>query len=113
MENTKEPCIICFEENQEKIFFDCNHSICLVCYSKLLQNDNATCPICRKKIDNFVQPVSVSIPIPEPIVIIEDRQREPEQREESNRRLRSFMNCMSLFCLLGAVTVLISISMKG
>ena len=37
MENTEEPCIICFEENKEKIFFDCNHSICLVCYSKILQ----------------------------------------------------------------------------
>ena len=41
------------KENQEKIFFDCKHSICLVCYSKLLQTDNAVCPICRKKVDNY------------------------------------------------------------
>jgi len=63
MENTEEPCIICFEEDQEKILFDCNHSICLVCYSKLLENDNVLCPICRRQIEyNCVNRMSISIP---------------------------------------------------
>jgi hypothetical protein len=79
MENTAEPCIICFEENQEKILFDCNHSICLLCYSKLLQNDNVTCPICRKKVDNYVKPVCISIPVsvpvPVPNYIVSERTR--------------------------------------
>lgn len=70
MENTEEPCIICFEENKEKILFDCNHSICLFCYSKLLENNNAMCPICRKRIDNYMEPMNISIaiqniPVPE------------------------------------------------
>ena len=78
MENTEEPCIICFEENQEKILFDCNHSICLVCYSKLLENDNVICPICRTIIDNPVKPMSISVAIPIPnisnhIIVQRDR----------------------------------------
>ena len=81
MENTKEPCIICFEENQEKIVFDCSHSICLVCYSKLLENYNVICPICRTIIENPVKPISTSVSILvhnnpnliNPIVIQRDR----------------------------------------
>jgi hypothetical protein len=63
MENTKETCIICFEENQEKIVFDCSHSICLMCYSKLLENNNVICPICRTIIENPVKPISTAIAI--------------------------------------------------
>jgi hypothetical protein len=79
MENTKEPCIICFEENQEKIVFDCSHYICLVCYSKLLENYNVICPMCRTIIENTVKPISTSVAIlihndPNPIhPIIQDR----------------------------------------
>ena len=63
MENTEETCIICFEENQEKIVFDCSHFICLMCYSKLLENNNVICPICRTIIENPVKPISTSIAI--------------------------------------------------
>jgi hypothetical protein len=69
MENSKEPCIICFEENKEKILFDCNHSTCLVCYSKLLENvNNVSCPVCREKIDNLAKVIYIPIlNSPEPI----------------------------------------------
>jgi hypothetical protein len=67
MENTDEPCIICFEENQEKIVFDCSHSICLVCYNKLLENYNVICPICRTIIENTVKPISTSVAILIPV----------------------------------------------
>lgn len=80
MENTEETCIICFEENQEKIVFDCSHSICLMCYSKLLENNNVICPICRTILENPVKPISTSVSIPilvhndiNPIVIQRDR----------------------------------------
>lgn len=77
MENPKEPCIICFEENQEKIVFDCSHSICLVCYSKLLENYNVICPICRTIIENPVKPVAILVHnnpnLINPIIIQRDR----------------------------------------
>lgn len=76
MENTEETCIICLEENQEKIVFDCSHFICLMCYSKLLENNNVICPICRTIIENLVKPISTSIAIPNdtnPILIQRDR----------------------------------------
>ena len=76
MENTEETCIICFEENQEKIVFDCSHFICLICYSKLLENNNVICPICRTIIENPVKPISTSIAISNdtnPILIETDR----------------------------------------
>ena len=99
MENTKEACIICFEENQEKILFDCNHSICLVCYSKLLKNDNVLCPICRKEIDRYVNSVYISVPnlVPVPIVagsITEERSR---------------IRWKGVMCLVGLVLVVIII----
>ena len=97
MENTKESCIICFEENQEKILFDCNHSICLFCYSKLLENDNVICPICRKIIDIPVKPKSsyVAIPIPvhnAPNSIIVQRDR---------------MGWKGIFCLISVLVIVI------
>ena len=97
MENTKESCIICFEENQEKILFDCNHSICLFCYSKLLENDNVICPICRKIIDIPVKPKCscVAIPIPvhnAPNLIIVQRDR---------------MGWKGIFCLISVMVIVI------
>jgi hypothetical protein len=79
----KEPCIICFEENQEKIVFDCSHYICLVCYSKLLENYNVICPMCRTIIENTVKPISTSVAIPvhndpnpiNPVLILIQRDR--------------------------------------
>ena len=76
MKNT-EQCFICFEENQEKIVFDCSHYICLVCYSKLLENYNVICPMCRTIIENTVKPVAIPVhndPNPiNPIIIQRDR----------------------------------------
>jgi hypothetical protein len=46
-------CIICMEENEEKIIFDCSHTICLICYEKLLnsKSNDITCPFCRGLIE--------------------------------------------------------------
>ena len=46
-------CIICLDEYENKIIFDCNHEICLICYEKILNwtDYNILCPICREKID--------------------------------------------------------------
>lgn len=98
MENTKEPCIICFEENQEKILFDCNHSICLVCYSKLLENDNATCPVCRQKIDNPAKPIPIYIHVAEPIPI-----------PNPILRNRTMIGPKSILCLISVIVIVVII----
>lgn len=38
-----EECIICFEETDQFIFFDCSHKVCNTCYPKLKR-----CPLCRE-----------------------------------------------------------------
>lgn len=46
-------CIICMETNIDDIIFDCNHTICLICYEKMLNTyDILKCPICRKIVDD-------------------------------------------------------------
>jgi len=42
-------CIICMEEYDDKIIFDCAHTICLLCYEKLLnsKSNDIVCPFCR------------------------------------------------------------------
>ena len=96
MENTEEPCIICFEENKEKILFDCNHSICLVCYSKILEKHNATCPICRQKIDNLVKAISNYIPIPNDPAPISD-----------NRAIMSLRGIICFLTIIGSVIIIL------
>jgi hypothetical protein len=48
-------CIICMETNMDEIIFDCNHTICLNCYQKMLSMNNTIyCPICRKIVDEEI-----------------------------------------------------------
>jgi len=47
-------CVICFEviDSHYYIIFDCNHSICLFCYEKILNiHDEIICPLCRAVIE--------------------------------------------------------------
>ena len=46
-------CIICLEEIEYIIIFNCTHSICLVCYEKLLniESNEILCPLCRDVIE--------------------------------------------------------------
>ena len=58
-------CIICYEYN-DMIIFDCSHSICIVCYEKII-NTSSLCPICRNHIDRK-QPIQDNIRTTELIV---------------------------------------------
>jgi hypothetical protein len=103
MENTEEPCIICFEENKEKILFDCTHSICLFCYSKLLEKENAVCPICRKSLDKQFEPMNISIPIP----------NIPAVEIPNNRLSLDYMRCLAfVFVLVGIVVLVLAMITK-
>ena len=45
-----EECIICFEETDHFITFECcNHKTCAVCYP-LIINNTGKCPICQREI---------------------------------------------------------------
>ena len=45
-----EECIICFEETDQFITFECcNHKTCAVCYP-LIINNTGKCPICQREI---------------------------------------------------------------
>jgi hypothetical protein len=41
-----EECIICFEETNNFVIFNCNHKVCINCYPKINQ-----CPMCRNTIE--------------------------------------------------------------
>ena len=51
--HTDNTCNICMDENENKIIFDCTHSICLICYEKLLNSilTDIVCPFCRGLIE--------------------------------------------------------------
>jgi hypothetical protein len=45
-----EECIICFEETDKFITFNCcDHKTCMVCYP-LIINNTGKCPICQREI---------------------------------------------------------------
>jgi len=58
-------CIICFEDYNYMIIFDCSHTICLVCYEKILNTNNALCPVCRSDIDNNINNNIIEESIPD------------------------------------------------
>ncbi len=43
-------CPICYTTEEEKKVFKCNHSTCITCYNKLVENNINTCPVCRAEI---------------------------------------------------------------
>ena len=46
-------CIICLEDDNDMILFDCNHTICISCYEIMLNTyDVVKCPICRHVIED-------------------------------------------------------------
>lgn len=51
----KEECAICFDSYtiEDRVVFDCNHSVCIPCYEKLIQS-NPSCPFCRTQIDTTI-----------------------------------------------------------
>ena len=53
IEQTDNTCNICMDENENKIIFDCTHTICLICYEKLLNSilTDIVCPFCRGVIE--------------------------------------------------------------
>lgn len=45
-------CCICFN-NDEMVKFDCKHDVCKNCTKELINRNNLSCPLCRKKITNI------------------------------------------------------------
>jgi len=88
-------CIICMEINMNYIIFDCNHTICLICYEKMLNTyDILKCPICRNIIDdnNIIQVFT----------------QEPTQEPHLCYRILSstWFSLVIFFILLGGLTLL-------
>ena len=49
MEEEKSFCCVCLENDY--LYTNCNHELCNICYLKLTPKN---CPICRKKILNYL-----------------------------------------------------------
>jgi Zinc finger, C3HC4 type (RING finger) len=91
-------CIICFEMyHDNKITFVCDHSICFVCYEKLLQlHIIVHCPICRLIID------------------MNDKIVFPNEVEQERNHSRNVTNCIccSIVLFLGTFYFVLLISTK-
>ena len=54
-------CVICFNPRDGVYAFNCNHAVtCKNCAEEILkrgfdQNEEAKCPMCRKKVDKITQ----------------------------------------------------------
>lgn len=40
-------CCVCLEDNVKMIPLECTHTLCAICYDRLISNNYYTCPICR------------------------------------------------------------------
>jgi hypothetical protein len=91
-------CIICMETNMDEIIFDCNHTICLNCYQKMLSMNNTIyCPICRKIVDENITKFDII-----------------EYQPTLCRRIltSSWFACLIFFILLGGLTMFFINPMK-
>jgi hypothetical protein len=54
-------CIVCLDakEQDQFITFSCTHSICLLCYERLLFNQEVKCPLCRHRIESHMIPIDI------------------------------------------------------
>ena len=60
-------CYICYQILVEPIKFFCNHELCIICASSLIENKKYSCPMCREKIPQVLCYGSL------PILINKDR----------------------------------------
>ncbi len=87
----KEECAICFDSYtiEDRVVFDCNHSVCIQCYEKLIQT-NQSCPFCRTQIDTTT--------IQNDTIIEIDTTRESEWQQQC-RVIRRYL-CISFLLVL-------------
>eukprot|EP00298_Acanthocystis_sp_HF-20_P029370 c8248_g1_i1.p1 GENE.c8248_g1_i1~~c8248_g1_i1.p1 ORF type:complete len:519 (+),score=112.96 c8248_g1_i1:138-1694(+) len=51
-----EQCYVCMTNSQNAVLMNCGHGgICFTCGSRLLNNLNPECPLCRQKVDRVLQ----------------------------------------------------------
>lgn len=50
VEGNNEECIICYDEMETKIKFECNHECCETCYNRLKEERMNNCFFCRRRI---------------------------------------------------------------
>jgi len=43
-------CHICFEILVETVKLPCNHEMCMICATSMIENKSFTCPMCRREI---------------------------------------------------------------
>ena len=45
-------CSICYEhmDINKKVVLNCTHTLCLICYGKIINKNNPKCPFCRRNI---------------------------------------------------------------
>jgi len=49
-DDTLEKCEICYCNKITNVRFECQHEVCLECYSNMICNSLDNCPFCRKEI---------------------------------------------------------------
>tara|TARA_Y100000389_G_scaffold192255_1_gene219501 strand:+ start:552 stop:1022 length:471 start_codon:yes stop_codon:yes gene_type:complete len=95
-------CGICYNSVPEENFkvFECNHSICKCCFSKLL---SYTCPFCREPIPSYFDQLLPSnedidffsennIEEFEPIIRLSNRRRFPNLNTQNNVNNNTYIN---------------------
>jgi hypothetical protein len=100
-------CIICFELYQNnKLTLICNHTICLLCYEKLLNlHDKVHCPICRYVIEVDEKGES-SLDIP----IVQEREREQLIEDPPVRQTNYFSHYICCSSIIISVTIYVILS---
>ena len=48
-------CPVCFSvlEDESSSLTSCNHSLCITCLNKIIQEGNNKCPLCRSNIEGY------------------------------------------------------------
>ena len=94
MQEDKKICDIYYEEMKNKVSLECKHELCLKCFMKIVDDNEFTCHMCRKKYEIEDKPkLSAEERLAGLIIELSDDENDDVPRMHFEDVMRSIYRC--------------------